>query len=220
MRGLKKILKLFLLLFFISIIAKYCCNVKIFNRGRGISEKQAIENLMKNYEDEVLILSKRFDVPASYLLALIMLESSGRKKIPARFEKHIYEKLLKVKHSKLKSFENIKPKDLKIFSDKTLKKMSYSYGPFQIMGYKSLFLNISLSKLTGKKNMYYAVKWIKKTYGKSLKEKNYKDAFHIHNTGRKHPVIGRARTYDPDYVENGLRFEKIFRKKLQKKGIN
>ncbi len=65
--------------------------------------------------------------------------------------------------------------------------------------------------------MYYAVKWIKLTYGQSLKEKNYRDAFHIHNTGRKYPKFGGAQTHDPNYVENGLRFKRIFREKLAKK---
>ncbi len=182
-------------------------------RPQSLTEKEAVENLLKNYGKRVKVLSKKFDVPASYLLALIMLESSGRKKVPARYEKNVYKKLLRVKQGKLKSFENITTKDLKKTSRRTLKKLSCSYGPFQIMGYKSFFLKIPLKKLTGKYNMYYAVKWIKLTYGKSLKEKNYKDAFHIHNTGKKYPKIGRPTTHNPRYVQEGLRYERIFRHK-------
>ncbi len=210
----KKILLISLVLLCIGLFIVFIYPKIIIYKPVTITEKQAIKQLIKNYGKPVKILSKKFNIPESYLLALIMLESSGKKKVPARYEKNVYKKLLHLKQGKIKKFENITTKDLKKTSRRTLKKMACSYGPFQIMGYKSFFLKIPFKKLTGKYNMYYAVKWIKLTYGQSLKEKNYKDAFHIHNTGKKYPKIGLPKTHNPKYVQEGLRFEKIFRKKL------
>ena len=60
--------------------------------------------------------------------------------------------------------------------------------------------------------MYYAVKWINITYGDYVRKGDYKHAFHIHNAGKEYPSDGKPLTYDPDYVKNGLKYEKYFRK--------
>ncbi len=213
----KKVIITSVLLLALGVLVKFLYSKGKLYLGSSSQERIAINSTLANYKEDVLLLSKKFDVPSSYLFALIMLEASGRKKVPSRYEKHIYEKLRKVKNGSMKSFENIKTKDLRKFSDKTVKKLACSYGPFQIMGYKSIFLKTSLSDLEGDKNMYYAVKWIKLTYGKYLDNKNYKDAFHIHNSGRRHPKFGRSRTHDPNYVTNGLRYERIFRNMIKVK---
>ncbi len=212
---MKKLIFLFAFILVFGLFARHCYDSEDKKQVKLTTEEITVNRVMKNYKKKVLSLSKTFDLPPSYLLALIMLESSGKRKVKARYEKSIYQKLRKVKKGKMKKFENIEQKDLKKLSNKTLKKLSCSYGPFQIMGYKCFFLDIPLKKLTGKTNMYYAAKWIKLTYGESLRNKEYKDAFHMHNAGKKYPKNNKPKTHDPNYVKNGLKYEKIFREKLR-----
>lgn len=174
-------------------------------------KRTAYEDALINYKKPVKYLAKKFDLSPSYLMALIMLESSGREDVPIRFEKSVYRKLLNLKKGRIKKFENLRQKDVKKLTKKQLKALASSYGPFQIMGYKSFFLEIPLDTLTGKKNMYYAVKWINLTYGDFVRHGSYKDAFHIHNAGEKHPEKGKPQTHDPDYIKNGLEYERYFR---------
>jgi len=208
---MKKILFVLIYTLAFGLLSKF-----IYSEYREIKEHNAkkpsnFEIANENYKKEITALAKKFKLPPSYLMAVIMLESSGKKKVPVRYEKGIYKELLSVKKGKKKSFENLTQKDVKNLSKKELKKLSCSYGPFQIMGYKSFILDISLDTLRGKKNMYYAVKWINHTYGDYVRNKNYKDAFHIHNAGKKYPEDGIPTTHDPDYVKNGLKYEKYFR---------
>ena len=182
------------------------------NKEKTEANKGGYEFAIKNYKHKIDSLSKHFNLPSSYLMALIMLESSGKAKVKPRFEKKIYKKLLLVKNGKLNKFENIKQKDLKKLSNKQIKLLSYSYGPFQIMGYKSILLKIHLDSLIGKNQLYWSIKWINYTYGDYLREKKYKHGFHIHNTGKKYPKNGKVYTYDPEYVKKGLKYIKYFKK--------
>jgi len=208
------------LFFVISSIVLGLISLIIFNQSSktttNASQKKILIKVVANYKKKIDGLAKDFDIPPSYLLAVIALESSGRKKVPVRFEKGIYEKLIRLKNGKINQFENLKTKDVKKLSTAQLKALASSYGPFQIMGYKCFILNISLNTLRGKKHLYYAVKWINLTYGDLLRAKNYKDAFHIHNAGSKYPDDGVSKTYDPKYVANGLNYENYFRKEIYK----
>lgn len=208
---MKKILFIFIYTFAFAILGKF-----IYSEIKEIQESNKnpipYSKALKIHQENVKELAEAYDLPASYLMALIMLESSGKDKTPVRFEKSIYKRLLNLKKGKIEKFENLTIKDVENLSKKQLKALSSSYGPFQIMGYKCFILDIPLKDLTGKKNMRYAVKWIDLTYGDYLRKGNFRDAFHIHNTGEKHPVKGKPKTYDPDYVKNGLEYEKYFRK--------
>jgi hypothetical protein len=175
-----------------------------------LANKGGIPQAIENYQKPVDSLAKVFNLPPDFLMALIMLESSGRKKVPVRFEKSIYNDLKNLQSGKIDKFENLTKSDLKGVKDKTLKALASSYGPFQIMGYKKYILNISLDDLKGNKNMYYAIKWIDMSYGEMLRNEEYKDAFHFHNAGKRHPEVGGPTTYDPKYVENGLNYQKYF----------
>jgi hypothetical protein len=115
-----------------------------------------------------------------------------------------------VKSGKLDRFENIKPPDLRDATDDALRNMAHSWGPFQIMGYKCIWLDIQLQDLRGDQGLYWAVKWIDMTYGDYIRKGKYKDAFHIHNTGRPYPETGPPKTYDSKYVPNGLMYMKHF----------
>ena len=208
----KKVLIFSLYAIMLAIAGKYIYQEFKKFRIEKYTDTSGIPQAIKNYKKSVDSLAVMFDLPPDFLMALIMLESSGRKKVPARYEARIYAKLKQVQDGKMSQFENIKKADLKGVKTKTLKKLASSHGPFQIMGYKKYILKIPLDSLTGKKNMYYAVKWINMSYGELLRKRKYKDAFHFHNTGKPYPLIGKPFTHDPDYVTNGLMYQQYFEK--------
>lgn len=178
---------------------------------------QAVLRTEANYGAEIDKLAKQFDLNPEFLKALIILECSGLQKIKPRFERHIYKRLLNVRSGKLDHFENIKQANLRDASDEALRNMAHSWGPFQIMGYKCIWLDIQLNDLRGDDGLYWAVKWIDLTYGDYIRRGQYKDAFHIHNTGRPYPVAGPPKTYDSKYVPNGLAYMKHFQELERRK---
>ena len=152
-----------------------------------------------NYGKEVDIIAKEFNLPTHYLKALIILECSGRKKIKPRFEKHIYKRLDLVRKGGRSQYEGITKKNISDASDEALINLSSSWGPFQLMGYKCLHLNINISDIRGDSSVYWGIKWINEEYGDRLRKGEYENCFRIHNTGRSN-----GKTHDPDYVSNGL----------------
>ena len=214
---MKKILFLFIYILAFGLLSKF-----IYSEYKEVTqntEKQGgFQQAIGNYKRTVGVLAKKFKLPPSYLMAVIMLESSGKRKVPIRYEKKVYKQLLSLKKGKISKFENLGTVDVKHLSKQQLKAMASSYGPFQIMGYKSFILEIPLDSLYGRKHMYYAVKWIDSTYGDVVRSGNYKDAFHIHNAGKKFPEDGVSKTHDPDYVKNGLLYEKYFKSVVFKTG--
>ncbi|MCQ2973348.1 MAG: hypothetical protein MJ211_00900 [Bacteroidales bacterium] len=176
---------------------------------------KGVDIAMYNYGSEIKRLSKQFNLSPSYLMALIMLESSGMKEVPPRFEKHVYKKLKSVQEKKISDLENISYKEISQASDAALKNLASSWGPFQLMGYKCIHLGIEIKDLRGENSLYYGVLWIDQTYGDYIRKKKYKDAFHIHNTGRPVPANGKYKTYNPDYVPNGIEYMKIFEEKFK-----
>ena len=173
-------------------------------------ETGGVQGAYNNYGREVKKLARQFDLSPSYLMALIMLECSGVSDVPPRFEKHVFKKLKDVREKKVSDLENISYKDISNASDDALKNLASSWGPFQLMGYKCIHLGISIKDLRGDNSLYYGVKWINDTYGDYIRQKRYKDAFHIHNTGRPVPKDGQYRTYDKSYVPRGMEYIKEF----------
>lgn len=171
---------------------------------------QAVIRTENNYGAEIDKLASQFDLSPEYLKALIILECSGLKIIKPRYERHIYKRLENVRSGKLDRLENIKRSDIQDATNAALKNMAHSWGPFQIMGYKCIWLDIQLKDLRGDEGLYWAVKWIDLTYGDYIRKKKYKDGFHIHNTGRPYPSSGPPKTYDSKYVPNGLMYMKYF----------
>jgi hypothetical protein len=173
-----------------------------------------IERTLVNYGDVVLTYAVAYELPPEYLLALIVLESSGRSIIPPRFEPHVYERLKEVQNGARKGYEHVKQQHLADATDEALKNLASSWGPFQLMGYKCLLLDIKVRDIRGKDAIFWGIHWIDLTYGKKLKDGKFRDAFHIHNTGRTYPLRGRPFTHDPEYVEKGLRYMQEFKKRL------
>jgi hypothetical protein len=163
-----------------------------------------------NYGEAIHSSALEFNINPSYLKALCMLESSGRKVIKPRFEKHVFEKLKLVKKGELQNYEHVTQNMLEDASEDALKNLASSWGPFQLMGYKCLLLDIKIADIRGEKSIYWGTKWIWQTYGSYLKQSKFKDAFHIHNTGKPFPKNGKARTYDPNYITNGLEYMNYF----------
>lgn len=182
----------------------------------SISENQAgVNAALFNYKDEVVKYSEKYELPPEYVLALIMLESSGRRKVKPRYEKWVHNQLKDLKNNKIEKFENLTPETVKDADNAALKNLASSWGPCQIMGYKCISLNINISDLRGEDRIKWAIKWINDDYGKYLREGKFKDAFHIHNTGQAYPKTGKPKTYDPNYVKNGLEYMEYFKKELE-----
>ncbi len=174
----------------------------------------AVERTWINYKDEVLKVSSETEIAPEYLLALIALECSGVKEIPSRFESHVFLKLQDVRSGVIPNFESITTHDIEGSSDDALKNLASSWGPFQLMGYQCFYLDIKLKELRGSKAIYYGTQWIDKAYGKYLSKKRYKDAFHLHNTGKPYPKFGRPRTHNLHYVPKGIKLMKEFKTML------
>lgn len=160
----------------------------------------------KHYGNEVWQQALKFNLPPEYLKALIILECSGLKNVPSRFEKHVYKKLKRVQAGTLSNYENITRNDLKDAKDSAIKNLASSWGPFQIMGYKCIKLNTNVKSLRGNDAIYWGVKWINNEYGEYLRNNKFEEAFRIHNTGSPN-----GKTHDPDYVKNGLKHLKNFK---------
>lgn len=163
-----------------------------------------------HYENEVDFWANEFNLPKSYLLALIQLESGGRMPAGKRFESHVYKRLLAVRDGKRDRYEQITAEDLAGASDEALRNLATSWGPFQLMGYKCIQLEVQLRDIRGKDAVRAGVEWINQTYGEVLRAERYEDAFHIHNTGKPYPKSGPPATFHPDYVPRGMAYMRKF----------
>jgi hypothetical protein len=144
-----------------------------------------------NYGIEVDNYAKMYNLPPSYLKALIVLESSGNKPANSRFENRVYKRLVLKYKGRL--------------SVAAIKNLSTSWGPFQLMGYQVNKLNIHVKDIRGANSVKWGIKWINDSYGNYLREGKFEEAFRIHNTGKPN-----GRTFDPEYVKNGLMYIKYF----------
>lgn len=168
------------------------------------------KRVIENYGRQIDSCAYLIGIPPEYVKALTCLECSGRTDMPKRFEKHVYKRLKDVRDGKKATYEGVTTTMIQDANDEALKNLATSWGPFQIMGYKCLHLNINVADLRGNDAVYWGIKWIKGEYGHLLKDKRYKDAFHYHNAGCVYPSNGKPKTYDKNYVPNGLEFMKWF----------
>ncbi len=173
-----------------------------------------LEAVEINYGLRVDSAAKRYNLDAAFLKALCMLECSGRKKVPSRFEPHVFRKLVLLQKGKISSYESLSPKHLRGMSPGALRNLATSWGPFQLMGLKAIGMGCKVADLRGYESVHYAVRWIGQTYGDRIRNEQYPDAFHLHNTGRPYPKWGSPMTHDPQYVSKGMRFMQYY-KKLQ-----
>jgi len=180
-----------------------------FKKG-GRTTLSAFKLTESNYGSEVEKAAEKYGLPGSYLKALIVLECSGKKPVKPRYERHIFKRLKKVRDQKGRTYETITHEMIADASDEALKNLAKSWGPFQLMGYKCLHLDVKVKDLRGDNALDWGAKWIQLEYGHLLKKKRYRDAFHYHNTGKTYPKSGIPTTHDPKYVDNGLKHMAYF----------
>jgi hypothetical protein len=168
--------------------------------------QKAINRVQQNYEQEVDEICKELDLPSDYFKALIILECSAQKNPPSRFEPKVFEKLKSLKAGKVNTYVGLKKSDLKDYSIQDLHLFASSWGALQIMGYHCFGLGISIDELKGKNNLRHAIIWSQKTYGAYLKNRDYRNAFHIHNTGKPYPAYLIPQTHDPTYIYKGIAY--------------
>lgn len=165
----------------------------------------------QNYGDEMREIATSLELPYAYLMSLAVLECSGDKPAGHRFEQHVFRELVKVKDGKRRSYEAVRKQHLANLSEGEIRDLATSWGPFQLMGYKAVALDVDVEDLSDEDvAARIGARWIQKEYGRFLKKKKWKDAFHIHNTGKRFPLNGRSQTHDPYYVSDGLRYMKYF----------
>jgi hypothetical protein len=180
-------------------------------RPIGVSSLEWCE---QNYGEQIAEIAAEMELPYSYLMSLAVLECSGEKPAGQRFERHVFNELMKVKQGKRKKYEMATGEKLEGLDEEEIRALATSWGPFQLMGYKVFELDISIEELSNDEDAcYHGARWIKKQYGKYLHKEKWKDAFHIHNTGKRFPLSGKPKTHDPYYVSDGLRFMKFFDKR-------
>lgn len=164
-----------------------------------------------NYGKEMQAIADELDIPYNYLMALAVLECSGERPAGHRFEQHVFRELMKVKLGKRSRYEAVRREHLNELSEEQIRELASSWGPFQLMGYKAIALGVAVDDLRDEDEAaWLGARWIKQEYGSYLKRKKWKDAFHIHNTGKRFPLSGRSKTHDPYYVSDGLRYMKYF----------
>ncbi len=215
MKKQKSLLVLILLLaasvVFLTIVLPYI-QKKIYNG----ENKGGLDMVIINHGDEISKSANEFNIPSEYLEAVCMLETAGKKNIESRYEKHVFRRLKKVRDGEMSYFESITKDMIADASDEALKNLASSWGPFQLMGYKCLHLGIKVKDIRGVDAVYYVTQWINLTYGEYLRKGQFKDAFHLHNAGKKIPKSGGSLTHDPNYIKNGMKYLAYFRK-LEKK---
>jgi|TARA_B110000116_G_C16679994_1_gene510229 hypothetical protein len=180
----------------------YCSNyIGVYN---GLRDRVGYNAVVDNYEEAVEIAADEFDLPYGYLMALIQLECGGNIPAGSRFERHVFRRLKNVRDGKRNRYENVTAKHLSGASDEALRNLATSWGPFQLMGYKCILLDVKVKDIRGENGIHYGAEWINRTYGNRLRKEEYKDCFHIHNTGKPYPKVGSPTTHDPKYVQRGL----------------
>lgn len=181
-------------------------NRRIEGQWDGPGEWWGAKATSYHYSDEVKKWSEHYDLSYAYLMALIQLESGGRKPAGTRFEPHVYRRLQDVKSGRKTQYEHVTAANLQDASDEALRNLATSWGPFQLMGYKCILLDLQIRDIRGKDAIRAGAEWIDQTYGHEIRKGNFRNAFHLHNTGKPIPTQGPPLTYHPDYVEKGMRY--------------
>ena len=157
-----------------------------------------------HYSQEVQRAAEKYDLDYGYLMALLMLECSGKKPAGARFEPNVFRRLKQVRDGKRTNYENVTAAHLADASDDALRNLATSWGPFQLMGYKCILLDVNIRDIRGPNGVEHGADWINQTYGSAMRQGRFRDCFHMHNTGQPYPRTGLPRTHDPQYVPRGM----------------
>ena len=100
----------------------------------GPGDWWGIRATKSNYSEEALKWAEAFDLPYPYLMALIQLETGGRKPAGKRFESHVFDQLQAVRDGSRLSYENVTAAHLADASDEALRNLATSWGSFPAHG--------------------------------------------------------------------------------------
>ena len=193
-------------------------------RNSFFAQQQLQNRALDHYGEDLWELAQQHELPWEYLMTLTLLECSGRRPCPSRFEPGVFKKLQEVRDGQRPRFEAVTQIDVVGASDDALRNLATSWGPFQVMGYHCIALSsrqetIRIEDLRGKDSLQHSVRWVRLNYGKLLQQQRYKDALHIHNTGKPYPKSGKPFTYDPHYIPNGIDHLEHFRELRERDGV-
>lgn len=180
------------------------------NAGQAFTIQNEVKNTNTNYGADIDKYAQYFGLPPAYFKALAIMECSGNKPAGSRYEPHVYKNLKDLQEGKISEYNGIIKEDIADASDESLKSLATSWGPFQLMGYQCIKMDIPLQNIRGENAVFWGMKWIDTAYGSYLREERYQDAFHIHNTGLEFPEDGSPATTNPHYAQNGVTLMEYF----------
>ncbi|MBW7857712.1 MAG: hypothetical protein H3C43_05335 [Leptonema sp. (in: Bacteria)] len=170
-------------------------------------------HIYRRLNSEIVSSVQGTEIPASYLAALISLESHPPgNRDSRRFEPKVYQRLLEMKNNG-RNFARLPLHQIQLLSDSELRRLATSYGLTQIMGYHCLDLGCSIEDLAGQYHLVWSVAYIRRHYLKQIVAKDWEACFRIHNTGRP-----EGATHRDDYTEKGLLRMKYYEQWQEKKG--
>lgn len=186
------------------VVAWRYYDAHVVSPWHAAGDRAGKEVAIQHYSEEVQRAATKYNLDYGYLMALIMLECGGKRPAGARFEPHVFNRLKQVRNGTRKNYENVTARHLADASDEALRNLATSWGPFQLMGYKCILLDVNIRDIRGDQGVEHGADWINRTYGSLMRQGRYRDCFHIHNTGRPFPSSGLPQTHDLQYIPRGL----------------
>jgi hypothetical protein len=207
-------------------------------------ERRLVQRVFERCSEVIAQACARSSVPAEFLGALAANESGGYGDA-TRFEPAVYRHLLAVSEGKSPSYGSINvtrlddevaellpandaalharymtrgfaelhSPELQHATDDALRHLATSWGYTQIMGYHMVGRQGSVHQLLDPRYHFRMAIWLLSEFAVDYQldvARDFEEMFRCWNTGRPH-----GRTYDPQYVENGLRRMQIYRQLRQ-----
>jgi hypothetical protein len=204
------------------------------------AERRLVQRVFERCGDVIAEACARSSVPAEFLGALTANESGGCADA-TRFEPAVYRHLVAVAqgqspsygsinvtelddevaellpandaalhaHYMTRGFAEIHSPELQRATDDALRQLATSWGYTQIMGYHMVGRPGSVRQLLDPQYHFRMAIWLLSEFAVDYQldaARDFEEMFCCWNTGRPH-----GRTYDPHYVENGLRRMQIYR---------
>jgi hypothetical protein len=187
-----------------------------------VLERELMARILVKWGEAIETACASSSVPHEFLAALIANESGGHLGTKPRFELQVFRHLLDVQagkpsqadllHHRPAHYGAITPRMLAGKDENTLRAYSTSWGLTQIMGYHVLGTIFTVGDLMDpKKNLAEAIHMLAAFCRQFSLEPcvEFEEMFRCWNAGSP-----RGKTYDPQYVENGLRRLVIYRDQL------
>jgi hypothetical protein len=177
-----------------------------------MKEKQELSAMQRIFRDQgelISTLCEKSSIPAEFVGALIANETEDHPDA-TRFEPAIFMKLKDVREGVEDRYGQMHKAELLPFDDEGIRLLATSRGLTQIMGYSAVYHSVDPLKLADpetclKLTLRILAEWAQ-AYWLDV-TKDFEQLFRCWNTGRPD-----GRTYDPEYVPNGLRRMEIYRK--------